>query len=147
MKSPYQIPASKAFTEGAELWLVSDPEHSPWNHKIDWYLGFWLRRHNLNQKTPTPDPKMQALLKKYQLPHHLSLLNKPQPFLLESSSKLPNLWTIELVYTTKWLQKVHSIWENLNCPSLRIFIPTTIKPEEVKQQWVKQDHHFIQYVI
>lgn len=128
------ISESQVFKRGADLWILSDPQHSSWHCKIDWYLCFQIKKTR-SQKIQKPSSQMQSLLKKYQISTVKWNPPRPSPLLIESSAYLPNLWTVELIYTEEWLNKVYDIWYSLNQPKLRIFAPQSIKKEKIKEKW------------
>lgn len=137
---------TQALSHGAQLWAVSNPEHSSWNYKIDWYLSFLLQKTRLNSlKAPFLSP--DSLMKKYKLSSFQWSPSSPLPILIDSSSYLPNLWTLELEYSSQWIQQVHDIWSSLNKPSLRIFAPKLTKKEEIEKKWEKYKNISIQYIM
>ena len=109
IQNPYPLSSEQALKKGADLWIVSDPKHSPWNQQIDWYLSFLMKKSRKDEK----------------------------PLLMQTSEKRPNLWTIELAYKNNqlWLNQAHTMWKNLNRPSLRIFAPYPITTEEIQKTW------------
>ena len=141
------ISESQVFKRGADLWILSDSQHSSWHCKIDWYLCFQIKKIR-SQKFQKFSSQTQLLLKKYQIP--IIQWNPPQevPVLIESSAYFPNLWTMELPYTDEWINKVYDVWYALSQPKLRIFVPHPIKIEEIEKKW--QEHiknNSIQYII
>lgn len=159
------IPSSQAFKSGADLWLLSDPKHSFWHHKIDWHTGFLLQKMKL-QKIKTIFPEARSRLEHTQKKLAESLKNlptqkkqieldilternitkslsldfqkeplKPCPILVESSFYFPNLWILELPYTIKWLNTAYQIWHSLNRPTLRIFTPKLVKADDIEKTW------------
>ena len=144
------LPPSQALKEGAQLWLLSDS--SPWYYKIDWYLSFLISKLS-SQKLPSlSEEKISSFEKKHSIPPNtlpsaLTGLATPTypttPFLMETSSRLPNLWTVKINYHTKWLTQGRDIWYHLNKPTLRVFLPkeTTFKIWENEQ-----DENRVQYI-
>lgn len=133
------LPASFAFTKGADLWVVSTPVHSQWNPAIDWYLYFQLKNNRttrvqrLNTKRLTPYVKDVAPIKKLKWSSP-----NPLPVLVKSSSYLPNCWVLELDYHPEWVLKVYQIWALLNKPSIRFFVPKFLVVSSFIQEWAKQ---------
>jgi len=122
------ISDSQALKKGVDLWVVSDYKHSAWVAQIDWLLGFKIRKSRQKkilqfQNTPYPTPNVQ---------YHIS---PASPLLVDSSKYLPNLWTVQLIYTNEWLDKIYDIWCDLHQPSVRIFTPQPIKLEKVADRW------------
>ncbi len=57
------ISPAQAFKSGADLWIVSDPEHSSWSYKIDWHTGFLMRKIK-SQKIKSISTEARASLEK-----------------------------------------------------------------------------------
>ena len=153
------LSVEKALKKGADLWMVSDPAQNMWNQKIDWYLSFFLQKtrnsqlKSLRKYKADPCPILSQEIAKLigrvpktlffneenyktaELP--LYKQDMKEPILIETSHRLPNLWTMELVYTNKkqWISQAHALWKNLNCPSLRVFAPSSIQAEDVETTW------------
>ena len=170
-KNPCLLTAEEAFKKGADLWIVSDPWQNVWNQKIDWYLSFWMKKNRMTQITPLPEYKASrtVIIDKDiakligSPPKSLSFLEKDygvtlplndgptsqthQPLLMESSRRLPCLWTVELTFINKetWLKQAWTLWDNLNRPSLRIFAPRFVQVEDVEKTWPKETIS-IQYI-
>ena len=147
-EKPQQLSVTQALKQGADLWALSDSVQSAWSAKIDWHLGFQIKKQRLKilQK---PSPKINSILKKYQIPSlKWSSSTSPLPLLIESSLYLPNLWTLEVPFSTNWLDTIYDIWCSLNQPSLRIFAPKEIKKEAIEKKWKSVSKNIkIQYII
>ena len=143
--NPRFISGSQALRKGAQLWVLSEPKYSTWNHRIDWYLCFQIRRSRLKKVEPSSE-QAQALLKKYHLYSFKWRYSQYCPILIESSQYLPNLWTVELPYHREWINKVYDIWHSLNQPTLRIFAPQLVKKQEVEGKWKGSGNIAIQYI-
>jgi len=148
MKEELQlISPSQAFKSGADLWVISDPEHSSWYHKINWYLLFQIDKTG-SYNPPPPSPQMRALLEKYRISTVCYHRPPSFPILVESSFHLPNLWTVKLNYTVKWLNEVYDIWHSLNQPTLRLFVPKPIERKKIEKRWGEPAKNVnIQYVL
>lgn len=140
------ISQSQALKKGAQLWILSGPEYSTWNRRIDWYLCFQMRKSRL-KKVEQPSGQTQSLLKKHRF--YSFEWRSPQcyPVLIESSKYLPNLWTVELPYHIRWVNKVYDIWYSLNQPTLRIFAPHLVKEKEIEEKWRGSKSIAIQYIL
>ncbi len=58
--------------------------------------------------------------------------------LLPSSHRLPNLYTVELAFKSDagpWLQQAFDIWQRMQRPSLRVFLPLEINEEQLANLW------------
>ena len=144
------LSSSQAWKEGANLWIISDAEHSFWNHKIDWQMGFHIRKHRNRKLAKINIP---SSLNRYSLPS-FEREKTSEEFLFESSYFLPNLWTLEVPYREAWIDRVFSLWEKLNKPRVRIFPPdlflnsssTSQFEKELRQKW-KTTSVLVEYVI
>ena len=147
MKEKIQsLSPSQALNSGAQLWVLSNPEYSSWNYKIDWYLSFLMRKTRLNT-LKNQSISSDSLMKKYNISSFQWAPSSPFPILIDSSSYLPNLWTLELEYSSQWLHQVYNIWSSLSRPRLRIFAPKPIKKEDIEKKWEKYKNICIQYII
>ncbi len=141
------IPPSLALTSGADLWVVSDSQHSRWNQKIDWYIRFQMRKNNL-QKRKTTSKEMKTLLEKHKIQINEWNLKKTSPLLVESSQFLPTYSVLELAYRDDWSQSVYEIWKSMRTPSLRIFLPFSLPFNEFKKLWSPSEKlHTIECVV
>ena len=147
MKEKLQsLSPAQALNGGAQLWVLSNPEYSSWNYQIDWYLSFLLQKTRINTLKAT-SLSSDSLIKKYKLFSFQWTPPSSFPILIDSSSYLPNLWTLELEYSSQWLHQVYEIWSSLNRPHLRIFAPKPIKKEEIEKKWKKYKNIYVQYII
>ena len=143
--NPQFISYSQALKEGVQLWVLSESEYSVWNHRIDWYLCFQIRKSRLQEREKLSE-KTKSLLKKYHFYSFEMFSSESSPVLIESSRHLPNLWTVELPYHSKWINKVYDIWCYLNQPTLRIFAPLLVKKQEIEEKWKGSNSVAIQCV-
>ena len=134
-KQSHLIPSYSALQKGADLWVVSDPEHSLWNAKIDWYLHFQLRTYRRWKINPAYKKKWDQMLQSYNMPLFHWEAPASKALLIESSHYLPNLWTLELAYSPEWLNEVYKIWMSLNQPSLRVFAPKIFSKKTWEDNW------------
>lgn len=116
---------ANALNPGADLWILSDLEKSPWIAKIDWYLNFQICRASRHQSQFLPQFLADVLenteLEKKNIP-----LDKSSPLMIASQEFLPNKWVVILPWSenmTAWSAQAFQIWQKLNQPSLRIFLP------------------------
>lgn len=147
MKEKLQsLSPAQALSGGAPLWVLSNPEYSSWNYQIDWYLSFLLQKTRLSSLKNQPISS-DSLIKKYKLSNFQWTPPSPFPILIDSSSCLPNLWTLELEYSSQWLHQVYEIWNSLDKPGLRIFAPKPIQKKEIEKKWKRYKNIYVQYII
>ncbi len=141
------ITYSQALKQGTDLWVISDAQNSSWPSKIDWYLCFQMKKNKLNCFEASVS-QIQSLIKKYKLSSFQWKAPQPLPVLIESSSHLPNLWTLKLTYSEEWINRIYDIWCSLNQPKLRIFVPQPIKKEKIIEKWEEHaKNNLIQYIM
>ena len=98
------LPLSHSFSKGADLWILSEPQHSSLAKKIDWHLQFIFEKSN---KSPQ------------------------DPLLIESSLYLPNTHTLFIPKQTNWLTQALESWSRLEKPSLRLFLPCFLSKNDL----------------
>ena len=135
-ENPCLLSSLSAFKTGADLWVVSDPNSSPYHSKIDWYLSFMMKKNRAKKISICPLPPH---LQKHFKPFFKWEPKSPSPLLMQTAFRLPNLWTVELICTHKglWLNQAYTIWEKLNRPTLRLFVPRLVTKEDVETTWRK----------
>ncbi|MCB0414958.1 MAG: hypothetical protein KDD50_11530 [Bdellovibrionales bacterium] len=144
MVSVYKTAHSSALLAGAQLWVLPGSKDSQWTKKIDWYLNFQISRANQRQ-CESSSPTLLKILNdnpELKLTLHAPLDKKNTPLIVSSSSLLPNEQTLEVIYQghpEKWVEQIHSIWNNLKRPSLRIFVPDQIDEDKLLKQWSTLD--------
>ena len=144
------VSSSQAWREGADLWVISDSQHSFWNYKIDWQMGFHIRKYRSKKIAKISIPSSLA---RYSLPS-FKQDELSKEFLVESSYFLPNLWTLEVPYREGWVDRIYTLWEKLNKPRVRIFPPdlflnsysTNQFKQELREKW-KTSSVPVEYVI
>ena len=117
------LPRTHAFSRGADLWIVPEPEQSLFSKKISFFLNFILER---SQK-------------------HSSELKGPM--LIESSRHLPCKKILFLKTGENWLGEAHQTFAHLKKPKLRLMPPCSITKEELILNWPEESlPYFIQVV-
>ncbi len=101
------LPASNSFSKGSQLWIIQSPIHSKLSKKIDWHL--------------------QCIYKKQK--------SLSKPILTEASLHLPCKQVLFLPFEhkdpVKWIQTAYQFWKKLDCPSLKLFLPSSSKKEDL----------------
>ena len=104
--------AKKALSEGSSLWALPHLKQSSWSLYLDWHLNFQLFSNKESKKE-------LLILSKNILPNEKTLII---PLCLNDK---------------KWIHTLHTVWEKLNKPSLRVFLPETFTKEQFKKLWEK----------
>ncbi len=104
---------SNALSGGSSLWIIQSlTNSSPLSLELDWHLQFVVR------KTSKP---------------------KNDPLLIESSLYLPCNHVCFIPFnknhSTHWITQAQNSWSDLNKPSLKIFLPSTISKEDLIKNW------------
>lgn len=155
------LDAASALLPGVELWLMPPLEQSPWTRKIDWYLGFQLRRAGphrpaqfsgeLNQIVQDNEVELPAAL----APESLVRLSNTSPLMIASEMLLPNHQTIIVPNTdsgnrseelVRWAVACHKIWHRLGEPNVRVFLPEGASVAAFEKAWPPSHDHEIEVV-
>ena len=102
------LPRPNALSKGSSLWITPSPS-SPLSRQLDWLTLFKAR-----------------------------IANNDKPLLIESSLYLPcsHICFLPLKENPiKWLEHARSCWNDLNKPSLKIFLPNNLSQKELTQHW------------
>lgn len=129
---------ASALGSGSDLWVLPQVEISQWARKVDWYLNFQISRAR-NHTPRQPDSELRAIMDENHLPYQdHSNPERSQPLLIASHTHLPNQLTLELPVQNKptaWVQSIHGHWDSLKRPTLRVFLPPAIGPEDFTKLW------------
>ena len=130
---------SGALSSGSDLWVVPDLQHSKWATKIDWYLNFQIVNASRYHAPELSDFLREAIQQ--------TGLSSPQiqvgngPLLIQSEFLLPNKWVLVLPFDgdiKQWMTRISEIWEGLQKPSVRIFLPTGQSSSPQSQSWFEK---------
>lgn len=139
-----------ALSSGVDLWILPDLLHSIWMKKIDWYLNFQTIRANQRCHPPLLPP-LKEIVDELDLDIKDIDTSNNMPLMISSYLFLPNLRTISLPSGNQdcfgWIQKVANIWNNLQRPSLRVFLPQYMADIDVQQNWTMQGKETIELVL
>ena len=116
---------ASALNPGAELWVMTDLKKSHWTAKIDWYLNFQIVKASRHSPPGLSDFLIQMIEKTELKIPSFELLSQA-PLLIHSQPLLPNKWVAVVPYTDNfkhWMKNISEIWNQLQNPSLRIFLP------------------------
>lgn len=127
-----------ALTTGADLWICPDPQNSQWAQRLDWQLNHQIQK-GLIHKTQVLDNQVKGLLYENQMSWS-DVQATADNLLISSSYQLPARWVLVLPWNgqrTKWVSSVFSHWDQLQKPSLRVFLPHNLAQVEFAQEWQK----------
>jgi hypothetical protein len=127
-----------ALSTGCDLWMISQLDRSSWARRIDTYLNFQLLRSELHQ-TPGISPALRHVCEKsaYDAPEFS--IGQAAPLMVASGELLPNVSTIQIRLQTgqeqSWVVQISRVWEKLNRPSTRIFLPEGMSADTFLKAW------------
>lgn len=129
-----------AFNPGADLWIVPDSKNSAWTKRLDWHLNFQLVKAMPLSPRPLETPLLHVLRETNQS-FSMESLPESAPLMIASSTYFPNKWTVHLSFKQdleEWCVRLAPIWRGLTEPTLRVFLPTQIKPDDFSKAWAKE---------
>ncbi|MCB0408356.1 MAG: hypothetical protein KDD34_09140 [Bdellovibrionales bacterium] len=137
-----------AFGQGADLWIIPNPEKSNWARKIDWYLNLQLLRAN-NHVPQILASELQSIIKENEMSLNSPSLKPNSALLINSRDHLPTRSVLHIPITgskKEWLKQCFETWEKLNEPTVRFFLPPEIDDDFFENQWPKDKQYGVSYV-
>jgi hypothetical protein len=116
---------ASAFHPGSDLWILPELEKSHWTEQIDWYLNFQISRSGRHTLAALPE-YLNEVLTETGLNLKKPAVSLQNPLMIASHSLLPNRWIVIIPWESdieKWASQAFDIWQKLNRPSLRVFLP------------------------
>lgn len=138
-----------AFGQGAQLWIIPDPETSSWGRKIDWYLNLQIRRARGHQ-SPVRSPDLVAVLEKNALNLPVYQRSAEFPLLVSSHDHLPSRSVLQIPpvqSASEWLGLAIQYWQKLKEPTVRLFLPEFISEEFIVGEWPRNKQYGVSYVL
>lgn len=134
-----------ALSPGAQLWFVPPLEASRWSKRIDWYLGFQIRRAGPHQPANF-SPELHGLVESLEVDVPMMRLSKDAPLMIASEMLLPNHQTVVVPLVSgeetamgQWAVSCHRIWLGLGQPMVRIFLPEKMTPQAFAAKWPQKE--------
>lgn len=128
---------ASAFNPGSDLWIMPDLETSNWTAKLDWYLNFQICKSSRHVA-----PKLPAFLKdvisETGLEKKFIAPDPKAPLMIASEELLPNKWVVIIPWDNdivQWSTKSFEIWQKLNEPSIRVFLPPGQSTGNLESTW------------
>lgn len=127
------VSSASAFSSGSKLWALSQPQVSYWSRRCDWYLNYQLISA-LRRKSFEVDQRAAQLFSDagYQLPPFKTSTRATQ-ILVSPHQRLPANQVILVPLEQEiqpWFEQILRVWQGLDRPSLRIFLPETVTSNE-----------------
>lgn len=128
--------ALTALSSGSQLWLLPPLAISPWSRRIDWYLGFQIRRA-IPYRRFEFGPDMRQLMEAYEETVPKIPRTENAPLMVASASMLPNHQTVVVPHESfaEWVAGCHRVWKGLDEPSTRIFLPPGASRRQFEAAW------------
>jgi hypothetical protein len=129
--------STSAYTEGSSLWVLPNKECSSWCRNLDRYLDFQIATTLFHQPTQ-PSSTLQTIADENEIKIPECPKTDGQPILITSDKRLPNSHTLIITFRESfqaWLNDIAAVWSDLKRPSLRVFLPEGVSPEEFEAQW------------
>ena len=125
-----------AMGTGSDLWIVPNPEASPWARKIDWYLNFQVARAS-QHKAPNLPQKLTKLMEDNEITLE-PISYTTENLMVGTQMRLPAQQVVVVPYVADkqhWIQTCKEIWTQLEQPRVRLFLPLEVKESEVLKLW------------
>jgi hypothetical protein len=125
-----------ALTPGATLWVLPTSTFSEWTRRLDWPLNLQITRAFF--KTPKEiSPELKAILEKNELEFETPAEDGKKNLMIATQGHLPTdmLVVINAETWDGWIMAATKIWQDLNKPNARFFIPTFAQWDKVKKEW------------
>lgn len=135
---------ASALNPGSDLWIVPDLERSRWTAKLDWYLNFQICKSSRHQTAALPEYVKTVLSETEQTTASVTL-SVASSLMIASPELLPNKWVLVVPWTedmTEWTAEIFKIWNGLQKPSVRVFLPPGQSAGSLQQHW--QKHHTVE---
>lgn len=130
-----------ALAAGSDLWVIPELNTSRWSQTLDWYVNFQISRAK-NHHAKELSSELKSIINDNEL--EVLQFNSPKTSLMiASDGRLPNKQLVELTSSEKpeeWVLQVFQIWQQLQRPSLRIFLPEFITSEDLFKLWPEKEN-------
>ena len=133
------LPQSNSLISGSNLWVLPQPQMSRWCTQMDWYMGGLITNAEERKPHSISNP-LNKILTDEEIPVPIIKLNKNAPLLISSESFLPNKKTVIVEYdgsVKDWTNAIVEIWTQLQTPTLRVFLPSTVSSSHFLDQLPK----------
>lgn len=137
-----------AFSPGSSLWVIPVADESEWTRKVDWYLNLQIRKAERHESKAVSD-ELEGIVQDNELDLKDVKVQSDAPLLISSQNHIPaeGVMRIPSCETAEdWLRRALAVWENLNKPSLRFFLPENISQNDVESVMPEESHNFISIV-
>jgi hypothetical protein len=126
---------------GCDLWIVPQVSVSAWARHIDWYLNSQIMKTELHSQIPFPQ-ELAKIEEEWGVDREGPVLDSAAPTMIASSRHLPNRQTVLVPYDGNletWSKSCYQLWQNLQSPTVRLFLPDGVSVEELSKKWKPHD--------
>ncbi len=143
--------ALTALSPGVPLWLIPPLDVSAWSKRIDWYLGFQIRRAHPYRRFDF-GPDMRQLMESYEEVIPKIARTEEAPLMVASSQMLPNRQTVVIPFAAAgagpaagagvaWVETCYRVWKGLDQPATRVFLPPNLTRDQFSKAWPGDESH------
>jgi len=128
---------AQAFGPGSTLWVIADEKANPIHDRMNWYLNFQILKAKAH-KAESWAPQLRSILKENNITQFQRDELGSAPLMVTADKGFPvnNIVEVPLnINRENWVNNVHTIWEKLGQPNVRIFLPTDISTDDFKGLW------------
>lgn len=133
---PMILDTSQALDPGDILWILPQQQQSFWYQRLNWLTHFSLTRNELHQR-PQLHPWLIKIIETCEI--EVPTIPSQEPLLVPTSQWLPNDWLVTIPYNemteNQFIIAIAKIWDQLQTPSLRLFLPLSMTLERWKDLW------------
>lgn len=132
---------NSAYAHGSELWALPKLDSSFWARDIDWILNFQISFRKDHPQLQI-SPPLEKIINDMDMEVKKVFLKKKNPLMIISPDRLPNKETLYIDSYKDfydWVEQIHHLWNNLNRPTLRLFLPQGMSQKEFESLWPEED--------
>jgi hypothetical protein len=125
----------QALSTGCDLWVLPSTAFSEWTKKLDWPLNLQISKAS-HHSTRKPAPELASILQQNDL--KFDVLEPEKTNLIIASKGLIPAKSVVIVpgdTWEAWSKAAVKVWQNLEEPSARFFLPAFAKWHKVKNSW------------
>lgn len=131
-----QLSNTSAFGPGSSLWLLPSIEKSDWARKLDWYLNLQISKSR-NHESQQWSENIKEIITENEIELKPFKAAKKQPLLVGLKRPLPFNQVVEVPFdgnAENWVQSCEKVWLELGKPSVRLFLPHNLSPNDAQTQ-------------
>src|SRR5689334_16382437 len=121
----------EALLDGTDLWILPSLKLSDWTKKLDWPLNLQITRSHFHKSAEISD-ELKAIVRENKIEMHVK--SDAGPLLIAGNDHLPARWiaVVEADDWDSWIKSAVKVWQGLEKPKMRVFLPNFAKLEKIK---------------